>query len=126
MTSALPPQKSTILQPHIISPVEEETTDVTHGNKDREDIKETGEGLKEEDQTLSGSKNGYTPPLGGIWLHRQAEDEEAIGYGDLGRLDDDDDDDDDDRTTFSEDSVPSTPLPQLQDLSLFDPLAQGV
>ncbi|XP_022103150.1 ribosomal protein S6 kinase delta-1-like isoform X2 [Acanthaster planci] len=58
-----------------------------------------------------------SPSLGGVWLHRQNE-EDITEYGTV-----DYDDDDDDRTTFSEDSVPSTPLPQLQDMSLFDPLS---
>ncbi|XP_038074730.1 ribosomal protein S6 kinase delta-1-like isoform X1 [Patiria miniata] len=68
-----------------------------------------------------GSSEGLasSPSLGGVWLHRQNEEDitayEAVDY--------DNDDDDDDRTTFSEDSVPSTPLPQLQNMSFFDPLS---
>ena len=58
-----------------------------------------------------------SPSLGGVWLHRQNE-EDVSEYGTVEY-----DDDDDDRTTFSEDSVPSTPLPQLQELSFFDPLS---
>ncbi|XP_033106614.1 ribosomal protein S6 kinase delta-1-like [Anneissia japonica] len=68
--------------------------------------------------------------LGGIWLHRQDEEDDPLS--ELRGLDIQDsqisfdgDDDDDDRTTFSEDSVPSTPLPQVQDLSFFDPLADA-
>ena len=61
-----------------------------------------------------------SPSLGGVWLHRKTEEDiteyESVDY---------DDDDEDDRTTFSEDSVPSTPLPQLQDISFFDPLSDS-
>ncbi|XP_071961914.1 ribosomal protein S6 kinase delta-1-like [Antedon mediterranea] len=66
--------------------------------------------------------------LGGVWLHRQHEDDEEDPLAELRGLGTDsdptgfDNDNDDDRTTFSEDSVPSTPLPQVQDVSFFDPL----
>ena len=81
---------------------------------------------RKEGDKSAGIRNGLTPPLGGVWLHRQTEDE-IVDYGDLGQLGmDEDEDDDDDRTTFSEDSVPSTPLPQLHDVSIFDPCAAGM
>ncbi|XP_077999695.1 ribosomal protein S6 kinase delta-1-like [Glandiceps talaboti] len=54
-----------------------------------------------------------TNTLGGVWLHRQAQDDTISCSTD-----------DDDHTTFTdEDSVPTTPLPQVQDLTLFDPFA---
>lgn len=65
--------------------------------------------------------------LGGVWLHRQDEDEmednleEDRGEGYVY-----DGGSDDDRTTFSEDSLPNTPLPQLHDISVFDPLAGNI
>ena len=99
-------------------------SDPTKTNNESTPTEEGSDGAnKEAKQESSDIKNGLTPPLGGIWLHRQAEDDEVIDYGDLGQMEDDDDDD---RTTFSEDSIPSTPLPQLQDLALFDPLATGL
>ncbi|XP_070577257.1 ribosomal protein S6 kinase delta-1-like [Ptychodera flava] len=51
--------------------------------------------------------------LGGVWLHRQAQDDSISCSTD-----------DDDHTTFTDDdSVPTTPLPQIKDLTIFDPFA---
>nr|XP_054758688.1 ribosomal protein S6 kinase delta-1-like [Lytechinus pictus] len=60
--------------------------------------------------------------LGGVWLHRQQEDEEQKGEDSEGGGEGYDDSEDE-RTTFSEDSMPSTPLPQLEELTFFDPLS---
>ncbi|KAJ8045317.1 Ribosomal protein S6 kinase delta-1 [Holothuria leucospilota] len=70
-----------------------------------------------------GKVDDGTPTLGGVWLHRQVEDEMEESPEEEGGEGYVYDGSDDDRTTFSEDSLPTTPLSQLEDLSVFDPLA---
>ena len=74
--------------------------------------------------TSKPSSSASTPgdELGGVWLHRQEEEEDPGGAGEGEEVDEDSEDE---RTTFSEDSMPSTPLPQLEELTFFDPLSSA-
>ena len=84
------------------------------------------EGEGEENQggaSLSQSVPPQGVELGGVWLHRQQEDEEQRGEDSEGGGGEGYDDSEDERTTCSEDSMPSTPLPQLEELTFFDPLS---
>ncbi|XP_071486454.1 ribosomal protein S6 kinase delta-1-like [Diadema antillarum] len=126
-----------ILQPQVIHARVQDTSSVAQGASKTAtpsvvvaSIPRTG-GEGQENQTevppapsqSQGQSQG--DELGGVWLHRQMEDDLGMEGKEEQKegADTYDDSEDDSRTTFSEDSMPSTPLPQLEDLTLFDPLS---
>ncbi|XP_019630767.1 PREDICTED: ribosomal protein S6 kinase delta-1-like [Branchiostoma belcheri] len=92
--------KEAVLQPAIITSVPAGITQETE-----EDNKESPQ------QESAGSSE---PSLGGVWLHKTADDNISLHSDDMTCSDDD-------ATTFTDDSMPNTPLPS-QDMSFFDPL----
>ncbi|XP_078594096.1 ribosomal protein S6 kinase delta-1-like isoform X2 [Branchiostoma floridae x Branchiostoma japonicum] len=94
--------REAVLQPDVVSPAPLPGDGVDETEEDiRESPQQESEGNREQS-------------LGGVWLHKTADDNISLHSDDMTCSDDD-------ATTFTDDSMPNTPLPS-QDMSFFDPL----
>ncbi|XP_066282997.1 ribosomal protein S6 kinase delta-1-like [Branchiostoma lanceolatum] len=92
--------REAVLQPDVVSAVPADVDETEEDN--RESPQQESEGIKE-------------PSLGGVWLHKTADDNISLHSDDMTCSDDD-------ATTFTDDSMPNTPLPSQEEMSFFDPL----